>query len=431
MRFTPADIVSTPVLEEVYRRDQLEKFLPFDQFKNAFAVINRNPALERLRREYEGILDDRKLTPVVRQKVEDEFESKSGAIQNGEFTLVAMNSAHAAEGPADLAGKVMEDILTVWADQSRSRGVFLFDFGIYSDNILDELALSTSDYTILMDRIGLTIKRVLGNLDELTSIPGAQLVRVGDRQISTVEIAAALHDDMDFDLKEIGSLINTFSLFRDKFISESYLREQIFRLDLATRELQSRNEGIQRILENYSALGRSGAQGGDSHSGPAAAGSIVSPQLSDTFLDRMMTLSGQNTDVTFRQSLSRQMIDNQTKMVDISTERQLYQRSVDSLEKGSSSVANSKEAAVVVDRKIAELLQRIRNAVKNVGLLHKELSQQSLQPSRIYAVVQPLQQQRLSPISMRIVVLTVAFACVVYFGTILLWQGWRESQGRA
>ena len=30
MRFTPADIISTPVLEEVYRRDHLEKFLPFE-----------------------------------------------------------------------------------------------------------------------------------------------------------------------------------------------------------------------------------------------------------------------------------------------------------------------------------------------------------------------------------------------------------------
>jgi len=53
IRFTPADIVATPVLDEVYHRDQLQKYVRFDDFKNAWTVINNNPALDQLRREYE------------------------------------------------------------------------------------------------------------------------------------------------------------------------------------------------------------------------------------------------------------------------------------------------------------------------------------------------------------------------------------------
>jgi hypothetical protein len=430
LRFTPADIVATPVLEEVYRRNHLEKFLPFDQFKSTFSVINRNPSLDRLRREYAGLLDDRKLAPVDRQRLEDEYESKTRAMANGEFTLVALSSGRASEWPADLSGKVMEDILNVWADQSRSRGVFLFDLAIYSENILDELQPERVDYTILVDRIRLTVNRVLGNLHELSAIPGSQLVRVGEKQTSLGEIESSLRDYLDFDIKEIGSYINNFSLFRDRRTSESYLREQLFRLELSSKELQSRNEGIQRILSDYNTQGRTGSSTADNRSSTGAVANGVSPQLSDTFLDKIMTLSGQNADVTFRQDLSRQMIENERRMVDISTDRQLYQRSIDALSRGESAVAGAKEASVVVDHKITELLQRIRVAVRNVDLLHRELSQQSLQPSKIYSIVQPLHQQNLSPVGIRLAVLAVGFCYAIFLCGILLWLAWWQPNPR-
>jgi hypothetical protein len=305
--------------------------------------------------------------------------------------------------------------------------VFLFDLAIYSQNILDELTPATVDYTILVDRIRLTVNRILGNLHELSTIPGSQLVRVGEKKTSLVEIESSLRDYLDFDIKEIGSYINNFSLFRDRRTSESYLREQLFRLELSSKELQSRNEGIQRVLADYNSQGRT-ASGSEGRSGSVAASSGVSPQLSDTFLDRIMTLSGQNADVTFRQEMSRQMIENEKRIVDISTDRQLYQRSIDALTRGEAAVSGAKDAAVVVDRKIADLLGRIRVAIRNVELLHHELSQQSLQPSRIYSIVQPLRQQNISPVGIRLAVLAVGFAYAVFLCGILLWLAWWQPR---
>ena len=42
--FSPADLVATPVLEKVYERNGLTRYLPFDRFKSALAVIDNNPA---------------------------------------------------------------------------------------------------------------------------------------------------------------------------------------------------------------------------------------------------------------------------------------------------------------------------------------------------------------------------------------------------
>jgi len=402
MPFTPSDVVATPVLEEVYRRDQLEKFAKFDDFKTAFAVININPAIDKLRREFDGELDDKKLTPVERQKVETEYDNRMKALQTGEFTLVFQQNGALSSWPATLAGKVIEDILSVYAEQSQARGVYKFDLSIYSPNILDDIASSGSDYTVLLDRLRLAIERILGNLDLLSATPGARLVRVGDKQVSLGEIYAGLQDNLAFELREITSIIYSFGLFREPVFTEAYLKEQLFRLELDRKELLARNDGMQQVLENYSA-GRAGVIGGGASSAgagtPTTAG--LMPQLSDGFLDRIIAMSGQGADTLFRQDISRQIIDNEKKMYELESNRQIYQRSLDALLKGPPAAANGEDVKKVVDERVAALIARLRVAMQNVQLLHAELSNRNLQPSLVYTIVVPLQQERVSPLSMR------------------------------
>ena len=145
-QFTPSDVVTTAVLEEVYQRNGLEKFCKFEDFKSAVVVINRNPDIQRLQREYAPKLEDRKLLVVERQKLEAEYDNRMQAIRNGEFTLMLQQDGALLKWPGTLAGKVIEDVLIVWLDQSRSRGVFKFDFNIYSTNLLQEITETNSDY---------------------------------------------------------------------------------------------------------------------------------------------------------------------------------------------------------------------------------------------------------------------------------------------
>ncbi len=415
MQFTPSDIVATPVLTEVFRRNHLEKFGEFDDFKSAFAVINRNPAIERLRRQYAPLLEDRRLTPVDRQKLEADYDNKMKAIQNGEFTLVLQREGSIAKWPATLAGKILEDVLSVWAEQSKSRGVFKFDLSIYSENLLTEITNSSSDYTLLLDRLRLAITRITGNLQELGEIPGARLVRVGEHKVSLGELQANLRDNLNFDLREANSIIFSFGLFREPVLTEAYLKEQLFRLDIERKELQARNEGMQRTVAEYAASRSGGNQAGGSTSGANAG---LMPQLSDGFLDRILDLSGQNTDIVFRQDISRQVIANEKEMYALDTERQLYQRSLDALQKGGTvSGVNGKQ---IVDERINNLITRLRVTLQNVALLHEELSTRNLQPSLVYTLVEPLQQERVSPVRMVMVGLLLAMVCCAYLGLVMV-----------
>ncbi|HWW62355.1 MAG TPA: hypothetical protein VN181_13365, partial [Thermoanaerobaculia bacterium] len=76
LKFSPADIVSPPVLRKVFDENQLSRFVPFEDFSRSFVVLESNRAYELLALEYQARLSDPKLSPVDRERIEKEFESK-------------------------------------------------------------------------------------------------------------------------------------------------------------------------------------------------------------------------------------------------------------------------------------------------------------------------------------------------------------------
>lgn len=436
MRFTPADIVATPVLEEVYRRNELAPYLLFSDFKDAFAVTSTNPALERLRREYQDRLAARNLTSVDREKLEDEYESKVRALQSSEFTIVALLGERFSTWPAGLTGKVMNDILTVWADQSRARGVFKFDLNIFSDNILADLSPGMDDYLVLLDRLRVTINRVLGNLKDLAEIPGAGLVRVGERRVSLGELQVALQDDMKYRLSTIEAPIFAMGFYRNRVLAEAYIKEQLFRLEVESRATRSRAESVQNALVGYSAS-RTGAGRGENMGGTGgggaqmASGGTLIPQISESFLDRVLDLSTQKEDIEFRQDLSRQTIEISRQLADLETEREIYDKMLKALNQSESSMgADRQEVEGWVEQQVTALIASLKNALGYVRLLHEEISQRSLQPSTVYTVVAPASQQRVSVVGMRSIGIAVCLAYAAYLGTAMVILAWRGLPGR-
>ena len=435
VRFTPSDIVATPVLEEVYQHNDLSKLLPFEDFKSAFSVTDSNPALERLRREYQDRLNARLITQVERSKLEDDYQSKFRATQNGTFTLVALLGRRSLTvWPRPLIGKVMNDILNVWTEKSRAQGVFKFDLNVYSENILSDVINSQDDYIILVDRLRVTINRILKNLSDLSAIPGAQLVRVGEQQVSIGELQASLVDDLKFRDSKIEAAVYAFSFYRSRSLSTAYVNEQLFKLQLEARAEQSRLKVLDDALGSYS-TGRAASAHAEPGSAAAQAGmggTTVMPQLGDAFLNRVMEMSQQNTDISFRQNLARQSIDIGQGTVDIDSERQVYERMLAALnetqQKGDESERS--EMRKWVEQQFTQLIASLKDTLKKVQLLHEEISQRSLQPSMIYTIVEPLYVQRVSLVSARTTVLLVGFAWCVYVGAIMVGTAWRGMNRR-
>ncbi len=429
--FSPADIVATPVLAEVYRRNAIEKHVPFDDFKTAWAVIDRNPALDHLERQYAARLEDNRrqmMGMVERVKLEDEYEEKIKGVKNGQFTLVGVLEGPLSGLPDNLTAKVMNDILTVWAERSQARGTFKFDIDSYSQNIVQESVLMQEDYLILVDRLRIMLRRVARNLEALASIPGARLIRVGERQVSLGELQAAVQDSLQFRLALIQGPIFTFGLSKNRSLAENYIDEQLFQLQLKAQELTSKADALPRALASY-VSSRSGA--GRVEETPASPGAAPSqayssgaviPQVSESFLDRIVNLSTQNADVAFRQELSKEMLEIANRQAELASERQLYEKMKKAIEQADSVVPSTRREETLknVSQQIDLLISELKDDLQNIQLLHAEISRLQLQPAVIYSIVLPCFTERVAMIRMFPIVIVLGLAWCVFVGLALI-----------
>ena len=76
MKFSSADILAGPVLDKVYRENNLERFLEFSDFKAALSVYQINDRLSFLEYEYAQKLSEKNLSMEARQRLETEFLEK-------------------------------------------------------------------------------------------------------------------------------------------------------------------------------------------------------------------------------------------------------------------------------------------------------------------------------------------------------------------
>lgn len=423
-RFAPAHLVATPVLQEVYRRNGLAQFIEFEDFKDAFAVTAVNPATERLRREYQARVQDRRLASVDRKKLEDEYATRVQVLQRGEYTLVLNIGGTFQRWPETLAGKVMDDVLGVWVEQSRGRGLLRFDLNIFSENILNELNPALDDYPMLLDRMRVVIERVRKNLQELAATEGARLLRVEARRVSLGELDVQLQDAVKYRLSMIEAPVYTLGLFKERELTSSYITEQLFRLQ---REAQSTKSQIAAVHQSLAGYNASRAGGGAMPS----EGNPSMQQSSGSFLDQMMDLSAQGTNVTFRQDLVWRLLKLDRELAELADERQVYEKMQQALNADGRKVElDRKEVEPWVQQQIAGMIEGLRQTLGVVRLLHAEIAQRNLQPSMVYSVPDPLEQRLISSLGFAKLVVVLGFGWALYLGLVLAILAWRGFVGR-
>ena len=427
--FSAQDIVATSILQQVYEQNHLGKFIKFDDFKSSFSVLESNEATERLRREYGPKLDDRRLTSPERSKIEDEFQGKLKSSRTGEFRLVGLLGSGLTNWNRDLVGIVMNDILNTWVLDARGKGVFKFDLNVYSENIVSDLETYQEDQLIFIDRLRVTISRIIQNIRALEEIPGASLLRVGDRKLSLGELDVALQDDLRFKIGVLHNAIYSYGFYRNRALAESYIDDQLFSLDLDNKAGESRVKVIDDALTSYSA-NRQGA-GAQRIEGTAAqvgttpsisfGGGTMIPQLGESFLDRVINLSTQNSDVAFRQDLSRQTIDLGKGIVDIDRERKIYQRMKDAItDPNVQARPDRAEVSKWVEEQLHLLVPRLKDTLHYVQLVNDEISARLLQPVTVYTVVQPMHIEKVAMISLFKLAALIAFAWCIYMGAVFV-----------
>ncbi len=395
--FSPSDLVDTPVMQKVYEQNRLERQISFADFKEAFIVTNQNPAIERVQREYRALLDNRQLSVADRQKLEAEFESKAKSVMNGEYTVSVASSDRFFTSSPTLVAKLLEDVLEVWARLSESKGIYLYDIELYSPNIIRLQSLAKDDYMMVYDQLRVSIDRILDNLDKLSKLPGANLVKAGEEGTTVADLRAHLNDILKFRLPAISGMIRQGGLSREREVSSIYINEQLFRLNMEVEALTKRRDMYVRALKDYNTKdGQPSEVVGMPDSvrggGNAMTMGTTIPQFGESFLNRIVELANQNSDLAFRQEMSRQSLLLGGQLVETEREKAVYADMLKGIAEAEQTVEATKRQSMqaFIDTRIQSLVSEVQAALALSQDFHRRLSAENLKPSKVYSITTPL-----------------------------------------
>jgi hypothetical protein len=399
-KFSPTEIVSVPVLSRVYEQNELGRYATFEDFKASVFVVTSNAELEALMRQYRARLSDSKLSAVDRDRIEREFEEKKASLSKANVSVQMQTTDRLTTIPEPLRAKILSDILTVWAEQTvKDKGVSLYDISILSSGTFKDGAVEGFDYIIALDLIRARINRVVENIDQLLELPGAKVLRTEAEQASLEELRVRLLDAQRFRIRPLVGMLNAKGISTSPGPSREFIETQLRFTELETMEARARVETIRNALQTYVAERQS--RPGEMTISPGSGS--VSPQIDESFLDRLVQLTGDARDLNYRQEMVDELREEAMKAVPLEAEARYYRTLLDSF-RGSlrTPTAAEKEA---IEAQISAILAEAVRTTDQVNEIYRALSE-DLNPSTVlYSATAPVSFSTERSVSTRMLLL--------------------------
>jgi hypothetical protein len=428
-KFSAEEIIATPVLTEVYRANELERYTMFNEFASSFLVENWSPVRDALSREYEAKLSDAKLTPVDRSRLETEFQNRLKAMATPEYRLSLRQRAKMLEMPPLLMDKVLQDVLRTWARHAAERkGALSYNVPVLSGAVIDWNQLA-QDPVLGVDMLRSHVVRIIENVEELRKLPGADAIRGGTKQLSLIDVKTALDDLVRFKLEPLLTAALAANTRGDMLRAyfDNQLNQTRLKRDEAVRRVAAIEQGLQQYsMQSSGIVPTTSADGGPARAG-GAEGQVI-PQFGESFLDRLMQMSGRNEDAPFRQGLTDDAI--RARFESARLEREVaYYESVTKTAAGRGGASDAADPARLAEQlKIA--FGQMSDMLAHIGALYDQLSKNNLNPSTVlYAVTLPYTQQRVAPFTVQQAalwgVVIMILATLVLMASVILYDRFR------
>ena len=416
--FSVAEIVATPVLSEVYRMNDLQRFGSYQDFRESMTILQASLEQELLAAGYSARLADTKLTPTDRARLEDEFRKRLATVKDPVYALTMRRSSRLKVIPAALAEKILNDTMAVWAQQAKDlKGALRFNVAAVSRELLNPEALE-QDFLIAADDLRLQARRAVSVTQGLMSVPGAASFRTSKEHVSLSDVDFALSYTLRTEIEPLVSQIQQSGLANDPAAMQRYVRSRITELRLARDAARGRIQALQDALQGYmSAKGgrtREGAAGDGPSGRPQGSDTqTLIPQLSDTFLDRVIEMSTQTqaADVAYRQDLAERLIREGVSLSTLDQDMAYYEQLERSGRSGAAPVPAVQ--AAVLKQRLRSAADAVQRSIGKLASLYEELSDQQLNPASIYAVSRPFATSTRFALSGSTILLSLALAVLL------------------
>src|SRR5260370_12529608 len=178
--------------------------------------------------EYQARLADPKLSTVDGERIAKEWESKRESISKSDYSINMLRTAKTSRIPETLVRKTLVDIVSSWAAISiKERRILAYPMVVLSPDMFDTHSVNDSDYIVAIELLRSKVGRVQRNIDDLSIVPGAELVRTTKDQMSLQDITVRLEEMMRFQLEPLVNRVCQSGLMTNPAATTRFLESQL------------------------------------------------------------------------------------------------------------------------------------------------------------------------------------------------------------
>lgn len=384
LKFSVAEITATPVLLDVYNANQIARFTTFDHFSRSLFVLESNRELEQLTAEYQTKLADPKLTPVDRDRIEREFEARRASISKSDYSLVHTATPDVSKIPHALVPKILDDTLRTWARRAAvEKKVLDYHVPALTTNILADMQVQDSDYLIPLLLLRRRVDDIIKNIEEVREIPGADLVRTKQQAKSLEEIKLTLQELTRFRLEPLIATARATGALGPASDALRVIRAQLAYDERALAAAQGREEALRNVLGTYESTQNVPISSSTTDAEPRTRETLM-PQISDTFLERIVDLANRNADREYRQKLTEEIKMAALAVVPLEAAVKYDQELIESFQ-----AAATAGQPLSIEPHFVLLMDNVRAAINQINEIYQTASRLLNPETEMYRVLGP------------------------------------------
>ncbi|MBL7004084.1 MAG: hypothetical protein ISR69_08665 [Gammaproteobacteria bacterium] len=244
-------------------------------------------------------------------------------------------------------------------------------------SLVDEL-----DYSIAVDFVKDKMALVKQTINLVLDLPNSKTVVDPVTGFSIEDMSRAIDDRLKYQLNTIEAPIVQLGITRYPTLTKIYYSEMLYRLMEESNKLDLKATAVQQTLEQYTGYQNENKK---PLGNEVLTPSMVSPQFSGDFLDKVINLSSESAEALYKQELSNKLLFYKDKRTEILVKTRALERKINAL---SISAAKSEDVDVdievrsqtinLLNKRIPELLDVLSGYLSASKRIYELLDQESI-----------------------------------------------------
>ncbi len=424
--FILSNLISPTVLNRVHQQHDLgsEGISP-DRLSRSISIEPMAPGYFDIIAEFRQRLatGDRSASEIA--DLQEAFERALTQNQRG-VARIYLTLPMGAQLAPNRAEAMLADIGNTWAERVTGElGVLQLDVPIYSPRLFDDTRFENLDYLIAIELLLENINRVRGNIAALQRQPNAASVQDPETGFTLEDLDKAFADLAQYDLRRLIDPVRELGLTENPAAVQLFYRRRLAELNLDAEQAQGRVAATREVLTSVRSIEAANSIG-------AGAGTGISPQLGDGFLDRLIELSEEGGVEAYRRELSQRVLEAEQRLLTIQRRRDEIDNILSAIEEAEQNPDDRvrQQFAERINTDLPTILATLRDYTAVVGRLHETLGNRVVSSGSEVITVQADGFQVESPQLVTRLDLYRVIALVILAGLAGLLIGWVQQRLR-